>query len=357
MKRSGHKNGVRHFKYMKLLICTQIVDTTDPTFSFMHGWLEELSKHFEKITVVCLKEGVHALPRGVEVYSLGKEKGTSRMTRAWRLFRYSLRFRREYDAVFVHQNEEYVLLCGWLWKRFGKRVYMWRNHYSGTRRTDWAALWCDKIFCTSKFSYTAKFPKTLLMPVGIDISLFYPRPNVSRDPRAVLFFARLAPSKRPDMLVSALEMLSKRGISFTAHFYGEALPKDAQYLQHIQERVKVLGLQKQITFLPGVPHREAPDVFSSHGVFVNLGASGMYDKTIFEAAACECLVLAASQDFAELVDEKFIFTEVTDLTDKLANLLELSFIDRQGAGTQLRNIAKTQSLTMLAERLAAEITT
>lgn len=324
-------------------------------FSFMHGWLEEFAQHFEKITVVCLKEGRHRLPPNVAVYSLGKEAGTGRLTRAWRLFRYVWRFRKEYDAVLVHQNEEYVLLCGWLWKRLGKRVYLWRNHYQGSRRTNWAARQCNKIFCTSKFSYTTKFPKTVLMPVGVDTDLFRPTPESSRDPRAVLFFARLAPSKRPDLLLEALEALHARGVSFNARFYGDALPKDAQYHAGLKEKVAALGLEKQIAFLSGVPHTRAPEVFSKHGVFVNLAASGMYDKAIFEAAACECLVLAASQDWAELVDKKFTFTDVADLVDKLEHLLELSFIDRQAAGTQLRNVAKTQSLEALGARLAQEM--
>ena len=340
---------------MKILITTQIVDKADPTFSFMHEWLEEFAQHFEKVTVVCLKEGEHALPANVAIYSLGKEVSTSKLVRVWRLFHYALRLRSEYDAVFVHQNEEYVLLCGWLWKRLGKRVYLWRNHYHGSWKTDLAARWCDKLFCTSKFSYTAKFAKTILMPVGVDTTLFHPLPESSRDPRAVLFFARMAPSKRPEVLLSALEALHSREVSFVAHFYGEALPKDAAYLTNLKEKVHAAGLEKQVQFLPGVPHAEAPGVFSSHGVFVNLGASGMYDKTIFEAAACECLVLATSEDWAELVDEEFAFKDVHDLVGKLERLLELSFIDRQAAGTRLRNIAKTQSLERLGERLAQEM--
>ena len=340
---------------MKILLTIQIVDQNDPTFSFMHGWLEEFAKQFETITVICLKEGRHALPANVRVYSLGKEKGTGKLTRAWRLFRYVLAFRREYEAVLVHQNEEYILLCGWLWKRLGKRVYMWRNHYSGSRKTDYAALWCDKIFCTSRFSYTAKFPKTMLMPVGVDTELFRPVGGVSRDPRAVLFFARISPSKRPDLLIEALGVLHRRGVPLSARFYGDALPKDASYQQSLKEKVGALGLEKQIAILPGVPHTHAPTIFSEAGVFVNLAGSGMYDKTIFEAAACECLVLAASGDWAELVDGRFVFQDADDLANKLQGLLELSFIDRQGAGTTLRNIAKTQSLATLAGRLRAEM--
>ena len=63
---------------MKLLITTQVVDQNDLFLGFFHGWLEEFAKHFEHITVICLKEGTHSLPENVEVISLGKERGTSR---------------------------------------------------------------------------------------------------------------------------------------------------------------------------------------------------------------------------------------------------------------------------------------
>src|SRR4051812_25119270 len=101
---------------MKLLLFTQTVDEDDLYLGFFHAWIEELAKHFEKITVVCLKEGKHFLPENVEVLSLGKEHGTSRLTRALRVLGYSYQRRREYDSVLVHMNQEYILLAGWMWK-------------------------------------------------------------------------------------------------------------------------------------------------------------------------------------------------------------------------------------------------
>src|SRR3989344_7209303 len=62
------KEGVRP----ALLILTQKVDRDDPVLGFFHGWLVEFARRFERITVVCLEEGVHSLPKNVEVLSLGK---------------------------------------------------------------------------------------------------------------------------------------------------------------------------------------------------------------------------------------------------------------------------------------------
>jgi glycosyltransferase involved in cell wall biosynthesis len=342
---------------MRLLICTQVVDRDDLYLGFFHGWIEEMAQHFEYITVLCLKEGVHVLPKNVEVLSLGKEKGTSRVTRALRVLRWGFSKRNNYDAVLVHMNQEYILLAGWLWKCLGKKIYMWRNHYAGTWQTDIAIRQCNKIFCTSKFSYTAKFSKNVFMPVGVDTDLYAHQLEVARDPHAVLFYARMAPSKKAEVLLKALGILHARSVSFVADFYGSPLPKYEPYLIQMKTLAQELSLDRQVRFFPGAPHSEGPRIFSAHTIFVDLGASGMYNKMLFEAAACECLVVAASRDFAKLVDERFIFQEndAEDLADKIESLLKLPVVEQRALGAQLCNIAKSHSLHTLGIRLAEEI--
>ena len=109
---------------MKLIIFTQKVDQNDTVFSFFHSWIIEFATHSESVIVVCLYEGVHDLPSNVRVYSLGKEKGVSRWTYILRFYTYIVSFRREYDAVFVHQNQEYVLLGAFIWKLLRKQIYL-----------------------------------------------------------------------------------------------------------------------------------------------------------------------------------------------------------------------------------------
>src|SRR6185437_1384007 len=319
---------------MKLLIFTQVVDQDDLFLGFFHAWIEALSKKFEKITVVCLKEGRHELPPNVHVLSLGKEHGTSRLTRALRVLRYSYQLRKEYDAVFVHMNQEYILLAGWLWKRLSKKIFMWRNHYAGSSLTDRAASYCEKVFCTSQFSYTAKYANTVLMPVGVDTAIYKRLSDVSRDPRSILFYARLAPSKNPGLLIDALGILHKKGIDFSADFYGTPLPQDKAFADSLLRKVEDMDLGRQVRFLPGRPHEEGPSIFNAYAIFVNASRSGMYDKTLLKAAGCECIVVAASKDLAELVPSRFIFEEgnAKDLAEKLEPLLKMPLQEQQGIG-------------------------
>jgi len=343
---------------MKLLICTQVLDRNDPYLGFMHGWFEELARHVEQLIVICLKEGEHDLPANVHVYSLGKEsspQGTMiyqsvllRFEYIVRFYRYIWRVRTKHDAVLVHMNQEYILLGGWLWKLLGKRLYMWRNHYAGTFLTDIAAFFCTKVFCTSRYSYTAKYKKTVLMPIGVD-PRFAP-PSSPPASGSILFFGRLAPSKRPSLLLEALALL--RGEQWSADFYG---PGEASYVASLKQ--KAVPLRERVKFLGPVPHHEAPTVFGAHEIYVNLGGSGMYDKTIFEAAACGCLVLAASEDFAKLVDQRFTFKQddAEDLAQKLHVLLKVSKEEKRVLQSNLKQLAETQSLQKLISRLVQEM--
>lgn len=307
---------------MRLLIVTQALDLDDAVLSVYHGWVAELAKHFGTTEVVCLKEGRYNLPTNVHVHSLGKERGAvNRSAYAWRFFSLAWRLRHEYDVVFVHMNQEYILIAGWLWKLLGKRVYLWRNHYEGSLLTDMAASFCTKVFCTSKHSYTAKYAKTVLMPVGVDTVRFSPDTRVARAPHSILFLARMSPSKRPEMLVDALAQLAHGGQVFIASFVGSPLPKDEIYYEELKEKVRSLGLASCVSFYPGISNSQTPDLYRTHEIFVNTSPSGMLDKTIFEAAACGCLSLASSVDWAEQAGADFSFSDAATLSHRLATAL------------------------------------
>lgn len=338
---------------MNLLICTQAIDRRDPTLGFFHTWVERLADTHERITVLALRVGEYELPRHVDVLHVG----SSRLARMWRVLYESHKHRSEYDAVFVHMSQEFILLAGWMWRGFGKKVYLWRNHYAGSFATDVAARQCTKVFYTSKFSYTAAYKNAVRMPVGIDTERFKRRPDILRDPRGILFLGRMAPSKQPHLVIEALSMLAERGVAFAAEFRGSHAAKDAPYIQKLHAMVRERGLEKCVNLGPAMPATHTPELFNRYTIFVNCSPSGMYDKVLFEAASCECVVVASSRDFAELVPPRFIFTEgdAGDLAKKLESLLTLPVTELQGIGVQMRNAARAHSLERLITRLMDEM--
>ncbi len=273
---------------MKILICTQVVDKNDTVLGFFHRWVEEFSKKFEKVTVVCLKKGLFSLPSNVEVLSLGKEDKRSQIVYIFRFLKYVWYKRDNYDSVFVHMNQEYVLIGGWLWKILGKKVFMWRNHPNGNLLTRVAVMFADKVFCTSPKSFTAKFKKTQLMPVGIDTDFFNPDSAVYRTPNSVLFLGRISPIKK---VLEFVEWFNTLDNNFLATIVGEPLHQDAGYYEEVKRRAN-----NRIMFQGAVNQNGALKLYQSHEVYVNKTPDGSFDKTIMEAAACETKVLVDNTD-------------------------------------------------------------
>ncbi len=345
---------------MNLLIITQKVDQNDDVLGFFHGWIREFAKHCKKVTVIALGVGEYDLPQNVRVLSLGKEqaRGISKIKYIFRFYKYIWRERKNYDAVFVHMNQEYVLLGGLVWKILGKKIAMWRNHYAGSILTRIAMMLSDKLFCTSKYSFTASSKKTTLMPVGIDTELFKKIENKKIE-NSVLFLARMSPAKKPELIIEALNILHKEGVDFTTNFYGNPPPVDIPFVESLKEKVREYKLGDFITFEKGIPNRQAPVIYNAHEIFINPSPSGMYDKTIFEAMACESLILTSNLNLKGQIDDSFLFTEndAEDLAKKLKNLLDLGTETKEKYGTILRTyVMGHHSLERLARELSKEMT-
>jgi len=343
---------------MKLLILTQKVDENDDVLGFFHGWIIEFAKHCEFITVICLQKGEYHFPKNVKVLSLGKEKKRSRLLYIFRFYLYIWQERKNYESVFAHMNQEYILLGAIFWKFFRKKVPMWRNHHAGNFLTYIAISLCDKIFCTSKYSFTAYSEKTVLMPVGIDVDVFKKEAGARKEDNSLLFLGRMSPVKRPGLIIDALRYAHDNGVNFIIDFYGNHLKKDVDYVNALKEKTREYHLNENIHFKNSLPNTETPHIFNTHVVFINASPSGMYDKTIFEAMACETIVLVSNANLKGQVGDLFLFNEndEKDLAEKLKVLLSLDAQTREKHGKILREyVIGHHSLKQLARELIDEI--
>ncbi|KKT81201.1 MAG: hypothetical protein A2838_00905 [Candidatus Zambryskibacteria bacterium RIFCSPHIGHO2_01_FULL_46_25] len=309
---------------MKLLILTQKVAKNDPILGFFVNWIKAFSEKFEKITVICLEAGEYDLPGNVKVLSLGEEKLKiensklkilAKLKYAWNFYKYIFKFRHDYDAVFVHMNQEYVIL-GWkFWKLWGKKIYLWRNHAHGDFFTRLAILVSDKVFYTSSQSFTAKFGKAVRMPAGIDTDFFKPDPSVARIPNSVLFLGRIAPVKKVMEFVEWAETKGFRKVTIAGPI------GDKEYGE------KVLSmLTPNMTYVGPVTQAAALKLYQTHETYVNMTPAGSFDKTILEVAACGTRVKVENNDLkfmegktdAELRDFVVENHSLKKLADKLA---------------------------------------
>lgn len=255
---------------MKLLICTQAVDTEDPVLGFFVRWIEEFAKHCEKVTVVCLREGKHVLPSNVEVVALGK---TSRFLQAWRLWRISISRSSDYDAVFVHMNPEYIVAAGLLWKLMHKRIALWYTHKSVNLKLRIAVLFANIVFTASRESFRLQSKKARVMGHGIDTDFFSPDLETSRGDW-YLSVGRLMPSKDHRMAIVEARNDGKR-----LRIAGEG-PE----LKDLEAYARSLGAQ--VEFLGGLSQTVLRDEYRKAMLLIHTSKTGSLDKVVLEALAC-----------------------------------------------------------------------
>ncbi len=285
---------------MKLLILTQKVDKNDPTLGFFHRWIEEFSKHVDSVIVICLYKGAVALPSNVRVLSLGKEEKISRLQYVSRFLAYIWQERKNYDVVFVHMNQVYILLGGWLWKLWGKRVALWYTHKKVSLSLKMAVAISDVVFTASKESFRYSTPKLMVMGHGIDTGIFAPQSHVMS--RKLLSTGRVSVTKNIHLMIEALAQIPEA----TFDIAGEAIP---EYLVELKNQVKTLGLESRVHFLSTLVPAEIPGLCANSDLFLNLSDTGSMDKAILEAMASGTRVLTSNEAFRSILKPEALTTK------------------------------------------------
>ncbi len=335
---------------MKLLIVTQAVDTDDPVLGFFHRWIEEFAKHCERVEVICLREGKHRLPNNVRVHSLGKERGAaSRAAYALRFLSLIWRLRRDYGAVFVHMNPEYILLAGLPWRFLQKPVVLWYVHRAVHWRLRTAALLAGAVLTASAQGVHSSVGAWCAVGHGIETDRFVPaRPAPDRSTLAIVTAGRITRAKRLVEMLLVLDELHRRGEPFRFTVVGgPATPADRAYAAEFAALVALRPYRDAVRLLGPVPHRELPGILAGHSVFLNLSLTGGPDKAVLEAMAAGLAPVTTNVAFAGVLPEGLYVREFAPSTiaDALQNARDA---DRTGLTAYIRG---THSLPNLIDRI------
>ena len=256
---------------MKLLICTQAIDVEDSDLGFFVRWTEEFAKNCERITVICLREGKHELPVNVKVYEIGKAE--SRRQKAVRFVSLAWKLRKEYDAVFVHMNPEYVVLGGLFWRLWGKRIALWYTHKSVNLKLRIAVFFAHVVFTASAESFRLQTKKLRVMGHGINVDFFSPDSSVARGDW-ILSVGRLMRSKRHDLAIR----------------FAMQEEKELRIAGEGPERMRLEALASElgarVRFLGGVSQSQLRDEYRKAAYLIHTSETGSLDKVVLEALAC-----------------------------------------------------------------------
>lgn len=340
---------------MRLLIVTQKVDENDAILGFFHGWIAEFAKHCTNVIVICLEERVHHLPENVKVLSLGKEKRHSRFQYLFRFYRYIWQERKNYDAVFVHMNPEYVVLGGLPWKCFGKKIALWYTHKSVDIKLRIAEKITNKIFTASKESFRLESKKMSVMGHGIDTKLFSLTDIPTAEEKIVLSVGRISPTKRQLDIVSAFAYVQKEVSTAVLHIAGRPTRKeDVRYLERIREYIKEQKLEERVRFLDAIPNKKMPPIYQEAAVVVNMSETGSIDKDVLEALSCGIPALTTNSAFKGIIPDELIRNDGDAMVEKIVDLLKEMPSREKRAGYR-EIVTRNHSLDRLISNLVSDI--
>jgi len=313
---------------MKLLIVTQVVDTEHPILGFFHRWIEEFAKHCEQVHVICLQAGTHSLPENVTVHSLEKEAGSSRLKRLWLFYKYIWQLRHEYDNVFVHMNQVYVILGGLLWRVWGKKIGLWYMHGTVSSSLKVAEKITHSIFSGSKKSFRLASRKLLVTGHGIDTEHFcYSGEQKTFD---LITVGRIGQSKNLMVQIDVVKELAEQGVDISLMVVGGAVTQaEKRYEGELHSYAKQCSLEDRIKFIGRVPQSDLPAMLSKAKVFVTTAQNGSLDKAILEAMSCGLTVVSIAPGAASLpLGSNQVSTE-TQLTRQIKKVLESGVFKNQ----------------------------
>ena len=315
---------------MKLIIISQKIDINDDNLSFFHRILEKFSERLEKVFVIGLSVRECRLPENVSVFSLGKERGYSKIRQFFRLQKALLEYLPEVDGVYVHMGSVFAIASYSLVKIFRKKLVLWYAHGALPWKLRLAEKLVDSIVTSSLAGCRLDSKKVKVLGQGIDTELFVPStPGVSPSTPGVtkiLYAARLVPVKDHKTLIEAINILvnQKNIKNIRVRILGTPfLGSQKEYLDNLKDLVKIYSLDSYIEFLPGVPYHRMPEQFQLADLFVNPSSTGSLDKVVLEAMASGCLVLTCNEAYKEILAGKYIFGkgDASGLAVKIADFM------------------------------------
>ncbi len=338
---------------MKLLIITQRVDENDAILGFFCGWIEEFAKNADKVLVITQSAGSYNLPENVDIFSLGKEKGFSKVRQLLNFYKLLFKNIVKVDAVLVHMVPMWVVFGSPVFKIFRKKTYLWYVHKKVNLMFRLDEKFVEKIFTASLESCRLKSKKILIVGHGIDVNRF-PIPNfrlsrrVQNNKYKILTAGRIAPAKNLHILLDVADILKNKNFNFEIKIAGApVMEEDKPYFEELKNTIKERKLENNVFFAGAIPYKKLAGFLREGDLFVNLSNTGSIDKAVLDAMISDLLVLVSNEAFFNVLPEKY-------LTDKNPDVIaeKIIALSKVESDPSLRDyVIKNYSLSALVRRL------
>jgi len=340
---------------MNILMITPKVDKTDNLVGVIHDWIENLSKRADKLYVICLERGMVSLPKNVELYSLGKERGLNKLSLILNFYRILFTLKNRVDVIFAQYSPIYTILASPFSKLYKVPSVLWYAHGRVGLQLRLAVILADRIVTSTTEACRIKSDKVRVIGQGINTDKFCPSSNSRKGKNDVILYSvgRISPIKNYETLIDAVnDLVHKDGVKNikVVIIGGVVVIEHKAYLRELEDMVKSLNLASFVSFVGSVSYDRLCGYIRDYDIFVNLTPTGSFDKAVLEAMSCSKPVIVCNESFRELLKPygSYCFFEVNnprDLKDKIRGLVADPSLRKEFGEHNRTRIIKEHSVT------------
>jgi len=342
-----------------LLIITREVNEEDDLLGFFIEWIKEFAKHFDRVFVIALAKGNYRLPENVSVYSLGKERGNSKIAMAFNFYKYLFRLVPKSSGIFAHTSATFVIASWPAALLFRKKIILWYLHRSITMKLKIAEKLCYKIVTAAEDSLVGfKSKKIIETGHGINAEEFKTNRNWTDGKIEILSVGRISKIKDYETLIRAALILKDKNIDFNIKIIGRPImPSDFPYFEHLKFLNEKLNLDDVVKFIGFVPHNNIADYYKKSDIVIGMTPKGGIDKSLLEAMASGALILTSNEEMGRYLGEYskeliFDYGKPADLADKLTRVINWSPSEKNKTSDfLLDSVKKFHNLENLIEKI------
>lgn len=342
-----------------LLIITREVNAEDDLLGFFIEWIREFAKHFDQVFVIALAKGIYQLPENVLVYSLGKERGNSKVAMAFYFYKYLFQLVPKSNGLFAHTSATFVIASWPVALIYGKKVILWYLHRSITMRLKIAEKLCYRIVTAAKASLgDFRSKKIVETGHGINVEEFRTNRVWTDEAIKILSVGRISKIKDYETLFRAVKILKDKGANFSIEIVGRPImPPDFPYFEHLKLLEEQLNLKDIVRFAGFIPHNKIAGYYKNSNIVVGMTPRGGIDKSLLEAMASGALILTSNEEMAKYLGEYskeliFDYGNPAELAEKIIRIINWPIFQKNKTSDFLSNsVKKFHNLENLIEKI------
>lgn len=153
------------------------------------------------------------------------------------------------------------------------------------KKADLIHAW-GKVMTHSMEKANVNMAKVLILPKGIDLSVFENKNTVLSTAVKAIVTRSLTAEYRHDVILKAFGMLHEKGIDFSLQIVGSG-PK----LSSLKELASKLGIESKVIFTGRIPNHQLPILLQASNYYISMPVTEGVSASLFEAMASNCYPL------------------------------------------------------------------